>query len=112
MKIKIKVTKEILRKSANCHEVHNCAIAQAVREIFPGAMVGLETIASPSLGFIDSLPDEAQEFVLDFDHNTPEKRLLMPELSFQIDVSNEVINKIGIDEVHRILSESKTLELV
>ena len=119
MKILIKVTKDILKKSMMCGVDlrKNCAIAVAVREIFPQASVGLNTIAptgkEEGLGRI-SLPITAVTFIGTFDnlHHTPEKRLELPELSFEIDVPYYILEQVGISEVYKILSESKTLECV
>lgn len=44
--LKITVTKEILEKSKNCGDAYgagkNCAIALAVRDVFPMAWVGMD----------------------------------------------------------------------
>lgn len=124
MKILIKVTKDILQRSMMCgvdsiakNCAINCAIAVAVREIFPQASVGLNTIAPISkeegLERI-SLPITAVSFISTFDslYHTPAKRLELPEFSFEIDVPYSILEKVGISEVYKILSESKTLECV
>jgi len=133
MKIKIKVTRDILVKSAHCLKDagFNCPISLAVREIFPNAWVTPETIlpnaseelvkqARVSITSIDelykgktiSLPLIASKFIIKFDDSNPTERVLMEPISFDIDVPNEVIEEIGISSVYKILSESKTLELV
>ena len=62
--------------------------------------------------YVPCVDRPAAKFVAQFDGSTPEERVLLPEFSFEIDVPSEVIEKIGIGEVYRVLSESKTLELV
>jgi hypothetical protein len=62
-------------------------------------------------GVID-LPDTATEFIFQFDSRRPADRLTMPEISFEVDVPSEMIEAIGIGQAYKILSESKTLELV
>lgn len=121
MKILIKVTKEILERSSMCgfdssvYRVESCAVALAIREIFPRAAVGINNEGIP---VICGVGDESIElprarlFINLFDRSTPLERLTMSPQSFEIDVPSEVIEKIGIGEVYRILSESKTLELV
>lgn len=121
MKTLVKITKEILKKSMMCGTfestedvVQNCAIALAVREIIPKAKV-FSTMIDPGLEFRSiSLPIEAQKFIEAFDNlaSEPKVRLELPELSFEIDIPNELIQKIGINQVYKILSESKSLELV
>lgn len=138
MKITIKVTKEILTKSAFCvsgkdETLTHCAIALAVREIFPNAKVQLQHLYAfgndtrlatyngiatglkvPNVSSKEciNLPAEARVFIENFDSSYPEDRIKMPELSFEIDVPSEVIDEIGIGQVYKVLSESRTLELV
>lgn len=137
MKILIKVTKEILEKSSRCIQEtgFNCAIALAVREIFPNSwtrsafihildmnQLNDTKIKEPKKSFgnlIDEftlfmiqLPEEAQIFIDEFDSNGIKERLEMEPISFEIDVPDELINEIGISQVFKILSESKTLEHV
>ena len=95
----------------------NCAIAIAVREIFPKAMIGHRTfmpmgLLEPMLSV--DLPDRATKFIELFDslRFMPHERLDLPELSFEIVVPNEIIDAIGIDSVKGIVERSETLELV
>jgi hypothetical protein len=127
MKIKIHVTKDVLRRSMMCGTVHdkskigkgdNCAVALAIRDLFPKYYVGMYEIFMNSdtnaNETVCQLPIGVSDFIKAFDdlHNTPERRLLLPEISFDIDVPMSEIEKIGISEAYRILSESKTLELI
>lgn len=132
MKIKVKVTEEILRRSANCstilsgafkppyatdgeHLTNNCAIALAVREIFPDASVehaGINTgLIEEGEPLID-LPGEAAVLMTQFDFSTPAQRREMAPAEFEIDVPSHVIHRIGISQVYKVLSESRTMELV
>lgn len=116
MKILIKVTKEILERSAMCGHTtetrdsksYNCAVALAAQEIFPGCQVCPWGIHYGGV----SMKHDAERFIAVFDLSEPAQRLLLQPQSFEIEVPQEVIEKIGIGEVYRILSESKTLELV
>ena len=138
MKITVKITKEILRESANCqvsafahlHKVgQNCAIGLAIFQLFGD----MSWVYKRSIGIFYSgmryiktefasitadadveinLPYDATAFIDHFDSCTPEQRLLISPFSFEIEVPEQLIQKIGIGEVYRILSESKTLELV
>jgi len=123
MKIKIKVTKDILKKSMMCGTKDfegtistNCAIALAIRDIFSRASVGVNHFSVLSKnGMVQiELPEKARKFISSFDglFITPQARLDLPEMSFEVDVPSELINQIGISQVYKVLSESKTLELV
>lgn len=118
----VKVTKEILEESKMCgldarSNSENCALACAVREIFPGAFVGVDhdndaVIGGlPIAGMFIKIPN-GLDFIRSFDNASPKERVAMQPISFEIEVPRKLINKIGIEEVTRILSESKTLELV
>jgi|SRR6185437_10205993 len=127
MKLKIKITKEILHKTKYCRVdegvYKNCAVAIAVRDIFPEAEVGTTfittNIKNESTGHFNhliKLPQSAQEFIQIFDEYGRQGKFLhrinMHEHEFEIDVPESVIESIGIEEVKQILSSSKTLELV
>ena len=122
MRLKIKVTKDILRKAMWCGTGKapspslstNCAIALAVRDIFPHAQISnkITTWVMVGRGEIDTiqLPIEAIEFIGWFDRlwRSPKKRLLMPELEFEIDVPDHIVEAINISDIHK----SPTLEVV
>lgn len=130
MKVLIKVTKDILIKTADCNDMDgfNCAVAEAVREILPTAWVSNSyikvfteelynknrkcnfTIVKDKGKYI-SMPENAKQFTKDFDKLKSKDRVKMTPFSFEIDVPNELIDDIGIKQVYKILSESKSLEL-
>lgn len=119
MRILVKVTKDVLERSKMCGIEKmqlcvptNCAIAVALRDIFPYA-----TIRRTYANLIDGdyrtnvmLPDCAVSFIDDFDSLTPQDRVNMQPFSFELEVPEYVIEKIGIGEIMKVLSESKTLE--
>lgn len=120
-KLKITVTKEVLEKSKYCGTeaggtpTENCAIAVAIRDLFPGAAVGRSAIffypvqnSQP----ITQLPEIAQEFIHRFDNLTPDKRIKMDPVSFEIEIPDVVINSINIDELKPLLENHPTLELI
>lgn len=125
MKLIIMVTKEILKRSAMCGLCpgsepgligHNCAIALAVRDIFPGAYVQPQCIlpfgGNPYLGAPKiSLPSEAISFISRFDGYTYEGRLRMHEISFEIEVPDSVIERIDISELTPLLENHPNLKL-
>lgn len=131
-KLTIKVTRDILERSSNCATDgengegygSNCAIALAVREIFPTAWVYPESIKpfnselniyeddEDEIKELISLPEEARRFIVQFDAFTPKLRTIMRELEFEVEVPDRVIEKlVSIDEIKEILKTSKTLEL-
>lgn len=119
MNIRIHVTKNILRESHNCSKENsglNCAIALAVRDLLPNTKVRRCYLAffDDSWNYQESttLPVIASKFIDRFDLNTPQQRLRMKPLSFDVDIPDSVIERIGIEEVNRILETSETLERV
>lgn len=142
MKILVKVTKEILIKTSRCNNAFgiNCAIAAAIREMFPHSITGnrmlsiyteenfikllnnpfnlyrkdqnvIYTLGYPEIAQIQ-LPFEAMRFIRTFDITSVEHRMNLEPIQFEINVPNEVIDQIGISTAYKVLSESKTLELV
>jgi hypothetical protein len=141
MKIKIHVTKDVLRRSALCgmgegSVIENCMVACAVRDIFPNAVVGkqyeLDDVATWNISPFGVVSDDDAFFqsvvrstfipipkavvpkIQHFDslRYDPSARLDIEEFSFEVTVPTEVIDKIGISSAYKILSESKTLELI
>jgi hypothetical protein len=132
-KLKITVTKEILEKSKYCgkrpygEEIEddapsNCAIALAVREIFPFAWVGedeIDPFYRTIVGFEFrplseriELPTNAKNFITRFDGTSADDRPLLPEISFEVEIPDCVIDQINIDELRPLLANHPTLELV
>ena len=127
-KLKIRVTKEILDRSKYCgSSIDNCAIAQAVRLIFPDACVShqyifpfsipcsgttAEIVAKLGVENIIKLPEEAYCFICDFDRNSVEDRPRMRELEFEVEISDQIIEKINIEELKPLLENHPTLQLI
>lgn len=128
MTIKIKVTKDILERSKMCNykAASNCAIALAVRDLFPKALVRTRSVNLLGyLGVNDEfvivpqpdksiLPFKALDFILDFDclSDNPELRVKLEPIEFELEIPDYVIEQIGISQCYKVLSESKTLEMV
>lgn len=123
MKLQINITKEILQRSMYCgtesYVGKNCAIALAVRDIFPHAWIYGNSIDPLYFMWVTiediPLPKIAIDFIVDFDFlkNNPQERLSLPTFSFEIEVPEEVIDKLGnLDEVYKIIENSETLNLV
>jgi hypothetical protein len=132
MKLKINITKNILAESMYCKGTirgkvgQNCAIGKAIYNLFGNRSwvasekieifktdIDFENVAwwtEPKYSI--SLPIEAAMFIDTFDKKTPFERLEMDELSFEVDIPEEVIEEIGINEVHQILEKTPSLELV
>lgn len=120
VQFKIVITKQILEASRLCGIENdlftigrNCAIANAMKHIFPDIFVSGYDIFPFGAGNDDSikqirlpLPVVAQHFVRLFDgfRLTPALRLLLPEFEFNIDIPDEVIALINIDEIRKILA--------
>jgi hypothetical protein len=111
---------------------NNCAIALAVRDIFPKASVLSDRVYP--LGYMETLkeddykphrhiqpeweiglPLEAQSFITKFDNlkSTPQARTMLPELTFTIHIKDSLLEKIvPLTEVYGILRRSKNLLLI
>jgi len=111
---KIQITKELLELSRNCghDEIEiigkNCAIALALKDIFPEVFVSGYYIhpfgnddENKIAHFEIPLPKIAQDFVKLFDSLSaiPSVRPMLPEFEFEIFIPDEIIEGIKIDEV-------------
>lgn len=124
MKLKIKVTKEILERSKNCKyngksdktgTGANCAVALAVIDVFPDAWVNADSICPfffNSFSKLIPLPYNARYFIYEFDKATAEERAKMREEEFELGVPDWVIERINIDEIKPLLENHPTLELI
>lgn len=136
MKLQINITKEILEQSMWCSTAtssrsrcylynegvgFNCAVALAINKLLPHAWVlsdsidifeTLDQFINDECAYKIIMPSTVAQFIKAFDDYHPTERMNMTPFSFEIDVPEELINKIGIDEVYAILWQSKTLELV
>lgn len=120
MKLQIKITKDVLRRSMWCgtkdapetigYSNSSCAIALAIRDIFPDASIERGWICPFGRVHEARIYHNQNNFTYAFDelHDTPEKRLDLPEFSFTISIPTEVIDTINIDDIYT----SKTLEVV
>lgn len=118
-KLRITVTKEILERSKMCGvaaqtSVENCAIALAVRDVFPKARVWMTHINTQmgDYGPHIILPVEASVFISEFDDRDPEERVKMNPIAFEIEIPDEIIEKINIDELKPLLENHPNLALV
>lgn len=130
-KLKITVTKEILEKSKFCGESSigdkgtyeslssNCAIALAIRDVFPKAIVETKYIYVDAVSYKKfpmpgdiKLPEEATDFIYDFDLIDPEGRVELPELTFEIEIPDQIIATINIDELKPLLENHPTLAIL
>ena len=128
MKLKIKITQEVLNATKMCGlfgfklkgsigyiAASNCAVTYACRELFPKCYTLLNYI---HMGYGDEkitiadLPTSASNFILQFDEATPNDRLNMKPFEFEIELKEEAIELISIDEITKVLETSTTLEAV
>lgn len=118
----VSITKDILKQSKNCgpkapENGNNCAIAIALKDIFPDVYVSADCVhpfgntddASKKIHI--PLPPVARQFVKLFDgfYLTPGLRLLLPAFEFPIEIDDEVINMINIDEVRAVICSSPVM---
>ena len=121
VQFKINVTKEILESSKGCgahNDVekigNNCAIALAVKDIFPNVFVTAHHIYPFGIDANNeyihlriALPKIALDFIKLFDwlRSIHKARLSLPEFEFEISIPDEIISLINIDEVENILGQ-------
>lgn len=116
----IAVTKEIIIRCKNCGiELHvaerNCAVALALRDIFPGVYVTNYSIYPFGIEFKKDkeikipLPVVAQQFIKLFDgfSHMPQLRMYLPEFEFCVEIPDEVIEQIDIEEVRELTHAGK-----
>jgi hypothetical protein len=118
----IRITKEIIEHCKNCGTENgtqdigrNCAVAVALKDIFPDVYVtnyyifpfGIDIEKGKDIKI--TMPVIAQQFVKLFDgfNLTPKLRLLIPEFEFSINITDEVIDQINIDEVRELIRVGK-----
>jgi len=116
-KITVHVTKEVIKMTSGCsiYDGENCAVAYAIRELFPKAVVFCLEMTfhrkdRHNRSKWAKLPQEVSNFITEFDTNPAHRHKLSP-FSFDIEIPDEALEGIDISEVHRILKESKTLSL-
>lgn len=118
----IRITKEIIEQCKYCgiknnkREIgNNCAIAFALKDIFPNVYVtdyyifpfGIDAEKGKDIKI--TMPVIAQQFIKLFDgfYLMPNLRLLLPEFEFIVDIPAEVIDQINIDEVKELIHADK-----
>ena len=118
----IRITKDILEHCKNCgaendtREIgRNCAVAFALKDIFPDVYVtnyyifplGIDTKKTEDIKI--AVPLVAQQFIKLFDgfYMMPNLRVLLPEFEFTINVPEEVIDQINIDELKELIDDHK-----
>lgn len=120
VQLKIEITKEILERSTECDTRspiekigNNCAIALALKDIFPDVFVTPHYIFP--FGITEEnknvqqgipLPKIARDFIKVFDslRSIHKARLSLPEFEFDILIPDEIISLINIDEVKNFLA--------
>ncbi len=122
-KLKIKVTKEILERSKMCgtgestFKGNSCAIALAVRDIFPNADVGVGHIKFDNRINTDVwnfayLDPATRLYIQYFDMTEPLLRPQIAEYEFEIVIPESIIEKINIEELKPLLENHPTLQLI
>jgi hypothetical protein len=122
---KISITNQILEKSKYCSSSisnskitgENCAIANALKYLFPDVYVTGHFIYPFAADeqhifkhFRIELPQIAKDFIRIFDSlcKMPDTRTLLPEFDFEILLPDEIISEINIDEIKNI-AEGKSI---
>jgi hypothetical protein len=122
---KIRITKEILEHCKNCGTENsrqdigsNCAVAFALKDIFPDVFVtdcyifpfGTDAVKGKNIKIM--MPVIAQQFIKLFDgfYLMPNLRTALPEFEFTINIADEVLDLINIDEVTELINCDRETE--
>lgn len=129
MKLKIFITKNILEQSKNCNSQNmigqNCAIGLAIYALFGArSWVSLNSISiyDKSIYCKDDfiycfpvanikLPGIASNFIENFDGKTPEQKVKMNPISFDIEIPEKVVDLLGLTYIHQVIELQPQLEL-
>jgi hypothetical protein len=103
----------------------NCAIGNALFALFKGrTWVNKHNISVYENQFLNllneenkrlyliSLPENAQEFIVSFDRASPERRLHIDPISFDIEIPEPLVKELGLDFIHKVVKTEEQLELV
>jgi len=130
MKLRIKITKEVLETTKTCglacssnslklkssettKQGENCAVTYIFRELFPTCITGMDAIYTEygeKAITIAHLPVSVSEFIQLFDTSSPNKRARIKPFDFEIELTEEALELITIEEVVEVLKTSTTLE--
>lgn len=138
--LRISITKETLKQSMWCgvlpgfsFKPAHCAIANALKDIFPDALVfggsgwllpfpdknltevmfmtDAEFANLQRSGKVIELPPAVKDFIIEFDLAKPYQRPYLPEISFEIELPEWVIERIDISGVTNALRQHPNLEI-
>ena len=128
MKLKIKITQEVLEATKMCgidrfilkgsisfSYSQNCAITNACRELFPNCFTLDKIYMINKYDYritIANLPVCATNFIDQFDKATSEERVKMKPFEFEIELTEEALDLISIDQITKVLETSTTLKVV
>jgi hypothetical protein len=116
----IRITKKIIDCAKFCGQREhqnigeNCAIAVALKDLFPAAFVSgnyIYPFGIEQAGMTIELPRIALDFIKVFDSliAIPKVRLLLPEFDFVIGIPDNVLEQINIDEIKKMgITKKKT----
>ncbi len=119
----IRITREIIEHCKSCGTENNkqeigsnCAVAFALKDIFPDVFVtdyyifpfGMNTENGNDMKI--AMPVIAQQFIKLFDgfYLMPNLRPLLPEFEFTIDIPGEVIDQVNIDDVMELIKGDRS----
>jgi hypothetical protein len=106
----IRITKKIIDHAKFCGGREqqsigeNCAIAIAIKDLFPAAFVSknhIHPLGFEQAGMSIELPPIARDFIRVFDSLVamPKVRLMLPEFEFLISIPDKLLEQINIDEI-------------
>lgn len=118
MKVTVKITKKVLKQSMNCgggndSDVQtNCAVALAVRDIFP--QVKVQCNYYQPFGNQINANHNGESFIKEFDKlvDSPKERLKLPETIIELQITEEILSELNKkNNWQEIVNNSENLTL-
>ena len=109
MTLKVQVKREHIDKGT-CNDGYECAVALAVREIFPNAAVSYGSFEP--FGCVVQSTHNAFSFIKLFDDTMKDDRHLIPETEIEIYLTDEVIDHLNKTDWQKAVDQSEVLSLV
>jgi hypothetical protein len=112
MRIKVRVDQRLIDRAAFVHRKYvttDCAIALALKQLLPGVMVYGEYIAFTDRNGMENrikLPILAQIWMKRFDDTPSVLRKQLPNLVFEMDIPDQMIQVIGAFQFKEVLMDN------
>jgi len=110
MKLRVKITKALLEEAKDCkNNAEDCVVACAFKRIMKNPICGFHTVRDQSTTADHLvLPQEATDLIIKFDGTPVNKRVNLPETSFDVFLSEEDLKHLDLS----LIEKAECLELI